>query len=68
MKRQQYQLHIQTASGIDADESIRMLRAFLKSAIRSYRIKCTSVVRIVDTSEENVEDEPQSAQGANRDN
>jgi len=42
MNRQRYQLQIETASGISADESVRALRAFLKCALRSYRIRCTS--------------------------
>jgi hypothetical protein len=68
MNRQRYQLQIETASGISADESVRMLRAFLKCALRSYRIRCTSAERIEHGSQEGVEDPPQPTIGGERDN
>ncbi len=60
MERHRYELTIETAAGVGQDESVRMLRSFLKCAIRSYRIKCLSVERIKHGSQEGVEDEPQS--------
>ena len=58
-KRLTYRLDIATAAGITEDESTRILRAFLKSAIRAYRIKCLSVARIEQGSQEVVEDDAQ---------
>jgi len=60
MERHRYELTIETAAGVGQDESVRMLRAFLKAAIRSYRIRCLSVERIEHGSQEGVEDEPGS--------
>ena len=68
MSRQRYQLQIETASGISADESVRMLRAFLKCALRSYRIRCTSAERITHGGREGVEDDTTATNGGERDN
>ena len=67
-KRLAYRLDIATHPGITEEESTRMLRAFLKSAIRSYRIRCLSVERIEHGSQEGVEDPPQPTIGGERDN
>ena len=66
-KRQQYALMVETAPGISADESVRMLRAFLKSAIRAYRIRCLSAERINHGSQQGVEDDVQPTNGGERD-
>jgi len=67
MNRQRYQLQIETASGISADESVRALRAFLKCALRSYRIRCTSAERI-DHGHAAPQDDVQPTIGGERDN
>lgn len=56
-KRLAYRLDITTHPGISQDESERMLRAFLKTAIRSYRIRCLSVERL-EHGQAASEDEP----------
>lgn len=58
--RHRYEMQIETPSGISSDESVRRLRAFLKMAIRSYSIRCLSVVRITHGSQEAVEDASES--------
>ena len=62
-----YRLDIATHPGITEEESTRMLRAFLKCAIRSYRIRCLSVERIDHGGREGVEDEPQRTIRGERD-
>lgn len=66
--RHQYEMQIETPSGISADESVRRLRSFLKMAIRSYGIRCVTVARITHGSQEGVEDASESTIGANHDN
>jgi len=45
-KRHKYRLDIATEPNISDDESVRMLRAFLKAALRQWGIKCTSAERL----------------------
>jgi hypothetical protein len=62
MKTYRYSLTIATSPGQTEDESVRSLRAFLKLAIRSYGIRCTSAVPLP-PSDTTPEDAPQRANG-----
>jgi hypothetical protein len=60
-KTYQYSLTIATSPGQTQDESVRSLRAFLKLAIRSYGIRCTSAVPLPPSDTTTPENAPQQA-------
>lgn len=68
-KRHRFNLTVATENGMTDDEAHRCLRSFLKMAIRSYGIVCTSAVQLTASALEGVNDvAPQQAKGAIDDN
>jgi hypothetical protein len=45
-KQRQYQITLMTPATTTEEESTRRLRAFLKSALRAFGLRCTSAVEI----------------------
>ena len=54
-KQRRYQLTLTTPATMTAEEATRRLRAFLKSALRAFGLRCVEAVEIETQSQKEIE-------------
>ena len=54
-KQRRYQITLTTSPTMTAEESTRRLRAFLKSALRAFGLRCVEAVEIETQSQKEIE-------------
>ncbi len=54
-KQRQYQITLTTSPTTTEEEATRRLRAFLKSALRAFGLRCTSAVEIETQAQKEIE-------------